>query len=109
MINLVIFVVILLVDTLVFKFMVPVMAGDLDIDPPDFPESFKHCAIADIGYTIIRMAGINLPIHYIYFYKVFYNDYGLNRFAVFTCILVMGICDFVAVTAILIALGGAGA
>jgi hypothetical protein len=44
-----------------------------------------------------------LPVHYIYFY----NDYGLNRFAVFTCILVMAICDFVAVTGVLIALGGA--
>jgi hypothetical protein len=103
MIHLAIFLVILLVDTVVFKFMVPVMAGGLDIDPPDFAESFKHCAIADVGYTAIRMAGFNLPVHYIYFY----NDYGLNRFAVFTCILVMAICDFVAVTGVLIALGGA--
>ena len=105
MLHLVIFVIILLVDTVVFKFMVAAMAGDLDVELPDFAESFKHCAIADVIYLIIRMVGYSFPVHYVYFYKVFYNDYGLNKFAVFTCILVMGICDFVAVTGTAIALG----
>jgi hypothetical protein len=82
------------IDTLVFKILVEKMAGDLDVDLPDYPESFKHCAIANVGGLAIRMAGYRIPVHYIYFYHIFYNKYGLNQIAVFLCLLVMAAIEF---------------
>jgi hypothetical protein len=83
-----------LIDTLVFKVLVTKMADNSDVQP-DFVESLRHCAIATVGGTILRALGFRIPVHYVYFYHVFYNKYGLNTAAVFVCLIVMGIIEFI--------------
>jgi hypothetical protein len=98
MVYFLIFFVITLVDTLVFKVLVAKMAGDLDVALPDYAESLKHCSIANVAGTLLRMAGTNFPVHFVYFLHIFYNKYGLNRAAVFICLLVMYVINMGVIT-----------
>ncbi len=94
MIYFLIFFVILLIDTIVFKVLVGKMAGDMDVELPDYAESLMHCGIANVGGALLRMAGIRFPIHFAYFYHIFYNKYGLNQVAVFLCLAAMFAVEF---------------
>lgn len=96
-----ILILIIAVDTVVFKVLVDKMAGDLDIDKPDYLESLKHVSIANVVGTILRMAGIRMPFHYAYFYHVFFNQYGLNSAAVIICLVVMGVIELAVVGGLL--------
>lgn len=49
-----ILILIIAVDTVVFKVLVDKMAGDLDIEKPDYLESLKHVSIANVVGTILR-------------------------------------------------------
>ncbi len=101
MIYILVLIAIIAVDTLVFKVLVDKMSGDLDIEKPDYLESMKHVSIANIGGMILRAAGFSYPVHYAYFYHIFYNKYGLNGAAVVICLILMWVIEIVVVVGLL--------
>ncbi len=98
------------VDAYVLFFLIPRMIGSSTyIQAPALPECFKHAGIANAISLVLHLAGIGFPVHAVYYGYIFKNKWVLNWKAVFFCLILMMILNWISLAVIFTILGVGGA